>query len=943
MNVFSWARPLSCALLFLNFTFTVYAQKGDVNAPLPSDPQVLKGKFENGLTYYVRPNDQPANKVELRLVVKAGSILEDEEQQGLAHFMEHMNFNGTKHFEKNQLVSYLQSIGVQFGADLNAYTGFDETVYILPVPTDKAGNLEKGFQIIEDWAQNALLTDKDIDEERAVVLEESRLGKGAEQRMLDKYLPELMSGSVYAKRLPIGKDEILKHFKHDRIRSFYKEWYRPELMAVVVVGDIDTTTAMKYLRSHFAGLKNKGGRTRMMPDVPTRTEPAAMVLTDKEATQYQLSIVFPTQKEQVEKTVGDYRRNIAEQLAMEILNTRLSDLARSSNPPYLYAAVGMDGWARGYENFSAFAGFTEEGPKRALNALTAELLKAKQFGFTEQELEIAKKNALAGIERIYNERSNTESKDYADEYIRNFLQQEPIPGIENEYEYYKTYVPGITLDELNAQVKEWMGSSNTFTLITAPEAGKTNLPDDAGLLAMTQKGFAQTVTPAAETTIAKELLDEKPVPGKVVGRHEEKELGATTYTLSNGIKVTVKKTDFKNDEIQLAGVRKGGTNNYGVADMYNARYATSVVGAMGIGGFAPVDLEKVLAGKAISAGVSLGDVESYVSGRSTVKDVETMLQLLYLRMMQPRKDEALFKAFVEKQKTAVQFAASSPQVVFRDTIVKTLYNNNPLRPNAVPRPEDFDAINIDRAISIYRNAFSSADGYHFFIVGNVDEKTMLPLIETYIGSIPASGKVPVAKDNGVRPVQGHHRVNVYKGTEQKSVVLTYISGEIPYSEELELKADALTEILNIKVIEELREKLGGIYSGGYASSVEKEPYERYAVVLQLPCGPENVDKLLTAAAQEVAALKEKGPSVEDLAKVKKQWQEQHRENVEKNGYWVAKLEDILYRDRSRKPVLQYDKWIDKLTVKDIQEAAKLLLNGKNEFTAVLYPEGEQAK
>ncbi len=931
------------ALLLLNLTFTVYAQPSGINEPLPVDSRILKGRFDNGLTYYVRPNHKPEKKVELRLVVNAGSVLETDAQQGLAHFMEHMNFNGTKNFQKNDLVSYLQSIGVQFGADLNAYTSFDETVFILPVPTDKPGNLDKGFQILEDWAHNALLTDKDIDEERAVVLEESRMGKGADQRMLDEYLPQLMSGSIYARRLPIGKDEILKHFKYGQIRSFYKEWYRPDLMAVVVVGDIDTATAMKYLREHFATLKNGNDTKRLIPDVPGRTKPGAMVVTDKEATRYELSIIFPVMKKTAETTEGDYRETIIEQLATDILNQRLSDLARSSNPPYLFAATGLDSWARGYESFSAFALFGDEGPQKALNALTAELLKAKQYGFTETELNIAKKNALAGIEKIYNERNNTDSRNYAAEYIRNFLEREPIPGIENEYGYYKEYVPGIKVGELNSMVKKWMKSSNTFTLITAPESGRSKLPDSTALLAMTEKGFAQTVTAPENDKIAAELLEKKPVPGKVVSKNEEEGLDATTYTLSNGVKVTIKKTNFKNDEIQLSGVKKGGENDYDLSDLYNARYATAVVNAMGTGNFTPAELEKVLAGKAVSAGVSMDNVEDNVVATSTVKDVETMFQLLYLRLTEPRRDEGLFNAYKDRQKTAVKFAASNPQAAFIDTVIKVLYNNNPMRPATIPQPEDFDAINLDRAMQIYKDEFSRADGYHFFIVGNVDENTILPLIETYIGSLPSTGKTPVVHDNGVRPVKGEHLLKIYKGSEPKSLILGFHTGEIDYSEDLELRANALTEVLNIKVIEELREKLGGIYSGGYYCNVRKEPYQRFAIILQLPCGPENVDKLLTAATGEIKALQEKGPDSEDLDKVKSQWHEQHREDIETNSYWRGALEAILFDHKSKANVLEYDKWIDKLKPADVQLAARKLLGVENDFTAILYPETEEIK
>jgi zinc protease len=468
------------------------AKAQNLNDPLPKDPKVIKGKLPNGLTYYIRPNAKPEKKVELRLAVNTGSIMEDESQQGLAHFMEHMNFNGTKNFKKNDLVSYLQSIGVQFGADLNAYTSFDETVYILPIPTDKKGNLEKGFQIIEDWAHNALLTDKDIDDERGVVLEESRLGKGADDRMMQQYLPKLMVGSRYAERLPIGKDDILKTFKYDEIRRFYKDWYRPDLQAVAIVGDIDSATAMTYIMKHFAGLKNPAKeRERKAFEVPARTKAEAMVLTDKEATNYQLQIIYPSQVAKKEKTVGDYRRSIEEQLVITMMNRRLSDLSKSSNPPFPYAAVNFgEEWARGYEDFSAFALFGEKGPEEALNALTAELVRAKEYGFNNSELELARKNLMSFIEKMYNERTTTESGDYVSEYVRNFLTDEPIPGIENEYQYYKKFLPSIQVSELNAIAKEWLSSGNTFTLVTGPE-GKTKLPDNATMLAMTEKGLQQ--------------------------------------------------------------------------------------------------------------------------------------------------------------------------------------------------------------------------------------------------------------------------------------------------------------------------------------------------------------------------------------------------------------------------------------------------------------------
>jgi zinc protease len=912
----------------------------DLTATLPSDPNVLTGKFPNGLTYYVRANKKPEKKVELRLVVKAGSILEDNDQQGLAHFMEHMNFNGLKHFEKNELVNYLQSIGVEFGADLNAYTSFDETVYILPIPTDKEGNLDKGFQIIEDWAHNALLTDKDINEERNVVLEESRLGKGAEDRMMKKYLPKYVSGSKYAERLPIGKDDILKTFKPDVIRRYYHDWYRPDLQAVMIVGDIDTGTAMKYLREHFAGLSNPSPeRPRDYVKVTPRSKPEAMVVSDKEAISPSIQILFPAMVKTEDKTLSDYKENIERSLALNILNRRLRELSQSAKPPFAFAGLGFESLMHGYESLNASTSFSNEGVEKPLNALTAELLRARDYGFTSSELERAKSEMMAFIEKAYNERKTTASQEYVDEYVRNFTTGETMPGIENEYNYYKTLMPTIALANVSAQPKQWMSNMNTFTLITSPQKQDLKLPTDAALLAMTQKGFSQKVEAPKESAVASSLLTTKPVGGKVTNQKAEADLGATTYTLSNGVKVTIKSTDFKSDEISLSGIRKGGTNNYGVSDKFSAQYATASQVSMGFGNFTPTQIEQILSGKVASVKMRMGDIENVIEGGSNVKDFETMLQLLYLRMTSPRKDAELFDAFRLKQKQQMAFISASPQVYFIDSTFHTLFQRNPLAPTPVPHAADFDAINLDRAQAIYKENFGDASGYHFFLVGNLKPETALPLLETYLGGLPATGKVPGFKDNGVRPKQGKTQLDIKKGKEKQSLIVAAYYGEHPYTEDFELRAQALAEVLNIKVVEELREKLGSIYSGGYVSEISKDPYSNFMMVLNLPCGPENVKKLLDASNEEIKNIKEKGIDQKDLDKVKSQWREKYLVSVKENAYWSEELENVLFWDRDRNNVLNYEKWIDSLKPSDIQDVAKQIFDGKNELISVLNPEG----
>ncbi len=924
-------------------TNAVHAQ--DLSAPIPKDSKVTSGTLSNGLTYYIRPNSKPENKVELRLVVNAGSILEDDPQQGLAHFMEHMNFNGTKNFEKNQLVDYLQSIGVDFGADLNAYTSFDQTVYILPIPTDKPGNLEKGFQIIEDWAHNALLTDKDIDEERNVVLEESRLGKGADDRMSKIYLPKMLSGSRYADRLPIGKDDILKTFKHDEVRRFYHDWYRPNEMAVVVVGDITAEKAKQMIEQHFAGMTNPPNqRERFYADVKPYDKASAMVVSDPEATNYEFNIMFSSRKKTVEKTMRDYRDYLVRNLFTQMLNKRFRDLSQSATPPFVYAYGYIGGYARGYESMMLAAVPTSD-ISTAVNATIAEFLKVQQYGFNNTELELAKKSTLSNIEKMYNERNTTESGRYVNEYIQHFLDKDPYPGIENEYNYAKEMLPAITLEEVSKEAAKWIAPEKTedyFALVTAPAKGNEELPTDARLLSTVQDAFKQEVSAHEEKTVAEKLLKNDPVPGKIVNEAKNEKLGTTTYTLSNGVKVTVKKTDFKSDEILFRGVKAGGSNNYGAEDKANIHFMSDVMESMGYADFTPTDLNNALAGKTVGLQQNMDDVSDNVEGNASVKDLPSLMELTYLQLTQPRMDEDLFKGFVGKMKTQLMFLKSNPQVAFIDTLIKSMYHNDPRRPIAVPTAEDINNISAARVLDIYKNEFSNADGFHFFLVGNVDEATLKPLLEKYIASLPSKGQQPAFKDNGLRMVSGNHKFEFKKGTDQKSLIFGAYHGELPYTEDLALQTDMLGEILTIKVIEEMREKMGAIYGGGFNASMKRDPYPHYSIMLQLPCGPNNVEPLLKAANDEIALIRKNGPDQKDLDKVKTSLLEKRRENLKKNNYWIGKLENILYWNYSEERFLNADEVINKITVNDIKATADKLFDGE-EFIGILYPEKIEAE
>ena len=926
-------------LLLLLASFGAVAQV-KLTDPLPIAPEIKIGKLSNGLTYYIRKNSRPEKKVELRLVIKAGSILEDDDQQGLAHFTEHMAFNGTKNFKKNELVSFLQSIGVKFGADLNAYTSFDETVYILPIPLDKPENLDKGFLVLEDWASTVALEDAEIDKERGVVLEESRLGKGANDRMNKVIFPKLFEGSKYANRLPIGKEDILKTFKYDAIRRFYKDWYRPDLMAVVVVGDLDPAEAEKMIKAHFDKLKNPAKpRPRTSATIDSRKTSEGLVVTDKEATNHILQILYSNKVTKPDVIVGDYRGQIVESLFSAMLSQRMQELTQKPNPPYVFGGSNLGGFVQGYEVYSSFAVVSKAGVDPAIAAVIQENERARKFGFTANELDRTKKSMFRNMERSYNEREKSESENYADEYIRNFLEQETIPGIENEYNYYKQFMEGISLEEVNQVAAKIIPSNeNKLVILQGPEKADFTIPSNAELLALVNNAEKMPVIAYEEKAVAASLMEKAPEGGKIIFSKENKELGYHELTLGNGVKVILKPTDFKNDQVVMSATRFGGQSLYPDKDMYNAQYAATVVQQMGVKDISPTDIRKVLAGKTVNASPRISNLNEGVSGQSGSADVEAMLQLTYLYFTQPRKDEALFSSFVSKQQAMYQNMMSNPQAVYQDSMQVFMYNKHPRGPR-IPKSEDFNKINLDRSIEIYKERFSNARGFTFIIVGSFDVNVIKPLIATYLGSLPSSDVVASGfKDLGIRPVKGVVKKEVKKGTEPKSFISMAFTGEAIYSDEANLKLQALIEVLNIKLIETLREELSGIYGGGMRGSLTKNPYNNYTINVSLPCGPENVDKLIKATTDEIQKIKDNGPAEADLGKVKEAWMKQYQEDVKDNNYWLSKLQQSVEIGSNTGDVLTFEKRINALTTKDVKDAANVYFNMKNYLQVVLNPE-----
>lgn len=926
-------------LMFSSCLQTLNAQD-NLNEKLPVDPQVKIGKLSNGLTYYIRKNLKPENKVELRLVVNAGSILEDGDQQGLAHFTEHMAFNGSKNFEKNDIVSFLQSIGVEFGADLNAYTSFDETVYILPIPTEKKENIEKAFQILEDWASTVAFDPVEIDKERGVVLEEERSGRGAEERMFRITYPKMLEGSKYALRLPIGKVEVLKSFKPEVITRFYKDWYRPDLMAVIVVGDIDPAYAEDLIKKHFSHLKNPANpRPRETASVPPRKKSEGLVVTDKEATHHLVDINFPYRPTRDQSTLGAYREYLLRNLFTSMLSQRMQELMQKEEPPFLYAANTFGGLARGYESYNAYAYLSKAGVEPAIHALVAENERARKFGFTESELDRTKKMMMKSIERAYNERDKTESSRPVSEYIRNFLEQEPIPGIENEYKYYQKFLDEITLGEVNGYVSKTIPAPAEPKLVvfTGPEKADFKIPSNEELLGMTEAAYQQEVKPYEEKTIASTLMEKTPQPGKILSEKENAALGTTEVTLSNGVKVILKPTDFKNDQIILAASRLGGQYNYDPSDRLNAEYSAAIVNQMGIGNFSPIDLRKVLAGKNASVTPRLGTISEGVNGQSSAADLETMLQLVHLYFTEPRTDPELFHSFVNKQQAMYQNMQADPQYAFQETVLNTLYKDHPWAP-WLPKPETFSKIDLDRAVQIYKDQFGNAKGFTFVLVGKFDINAIKPLLETYLGSLPSSGKNISFKDVGLRPARGPLNKEVRKGTEPKSLIRLFWNGEADFNEDEHFRIQGLVEVMNIKIIETLREDLSGIYGGGMYGTMNKYPYNHYQFGITIPCGPENVDKLIAAAIAEIEKIKASGPTEADLNKVKETWKQQYLVNIKENNFWAQQILQSIQNGSDPARLLSFQQRVDALTPKDVQAVAKKYLDTNKYAQFILNPE-----
>ncbi|CCH03184.1 peptidase M16 domain protein [Fibrella aestuarina BUZ 2] len=909
-----------------------------LTAPIPFDRDVKVGKLPNGLTYYIRKNAEPANRAELRLVVRAGSVLENDAQQGLAHFMEHMAFNGTKNFPKNELVNFLQSSGIRFGADLNAYTSFDETVYELPVPTDSANVFEQSMQILEDWAHNVTLDPAEVEKERGVVLEEWRLGRGAQQRMRDKYFPFILNNSRYANRLPIGKDSIIRNFKPAVLRDFYKTWYRPDLMAVVAVGDFDVNQVEAMIRQKFGRIpKATTPLPRPTFTIPPHKDTKVVIVTDNEQPNTIVQIIYK-RPQLKEKTLGDLRSDIVRDLFNGMLGNRIQELTQQADPPFLYGYSNYGSFLGNLDAFTAFAVAKEGNIERAIRALLDENARVKQFGFTPTELARAKTDLLRGIEQAYLERDKTRSANYVGEYVGNFTDQEPVVNIGYYFDFVKQHLDGIKLTEVNGLVDQFIRNENRAVVLMAPEKDKAKLPSVEQVIGYVDAA-GQGLTAYNDNVLDKPLLAKAPVPGKIISEQKLDKIGVTELRLSNGVRVVLKPTNFKNDQILFSGNSLGGTSRYELADFQSARFASTLVSLGGTGEYSQVQLGKFLAGKALNVSPYIGELNEGVSGGTAPKDLETALQLLYSYFTQPRKDADVVAGFLSNQKSALanQLATPTPQKVFQDTVSVTLGNNNPRRQPLTPA--DLDRISLDRALQIYNDRFADASNFTFTFVGNFDPIKVRPLLETYLGGLPSTQSNETFRDLGIRAPEGQLSKTVRRGVDPKASVQLVYTGNFDWTPENAVQVDALAEVLEIKLIEKLREEESGVYGVSASGVYGRYPVPRYTFRINFGCAPENVEKLVASVNREVAKLKATGADAKDIAKFKAETQREQEVQLRDNNFWLSYLANQYYNGDDPQEVLRQPELLKTVTVESTKAAANTYL-GNNLIKFVLLPTGQ---
>lgn len=918
---------LALALCFLLVT-TGFAQNKkaadiDLNEQIKLNGKVRTGKLPNGLTYYVRANNKPANRAEFQIAVNAGSVLEEPNEVGLAHFTEHMNFNGTKQYPGNTMIDALEKKGIVFGREINAYTGFDQTVYMVTLPTDDEELFDMGLKILDGWAEGALMTGEEIDKERGVIIEEWRMSQGGAERLRAKTWGTMLKGSKYAERLPIGTLDRLQNFVYDDIRGFYKKWYRPDNMAVIVVGDFDADEMEQKVIDYFTMTSAPCTPTvRPTYTIDNNVEPLLCVATDKEATSTSVQIFYKHPSKPV-KTIGDFReQHLLYGLFENMFNSRLSELGEKKTCPYMGAYAGYgDFLARPVSAYQIYINAKEGKVMKAIEAVMMENRRLQQHGFLQTELDRAKDALLTSYARAAKEETKTESSRIASQLVDYFLEGDPMPGAIFENKWAKALMDDITLDEVNALISQWITDENFICTISMPEKKGVKVPKEEDVLKLINKCKKADTKAWVDNVKVEPFLAKEPKAGKVVSTKKDEKFDYTEYVLSNGAKVILKSTDFKNDQILVNAQSAGGASLYDDKDIVNVNFAASIIDQCGIGTYNNSQLQKFLSGKTVGLTPSIDDLSESISGSCSPADFETMLQYMYLYFTAPRAEKEVLDNTIDKLKTQINMLKNMPEFAFQMEWTKTMYPND--KRIVVPTEAQLKQMNIDRMLKIFKERFSDASDFTFTFVGNIDEAKMLPLIEKYIGGMPSSNGKSAEKwqDRSSGFAKGVVDKNVYKGEANKGLMtITYVN-PFDWSDKERLATKALNNVCSIKLVEVIREKLGGTYSPSFSLSYDKYPKAEATTMCYYTCDPSTVDKLTEATFEVFDQIIAEGPTETDLQKVKEQLIKERQTSLENNGYWSSVIMGSKWYGYQLQTLEEYTAAVNALTVEDLKTVA----------------------
>ncbi|HTL35091.1 MAG TPA: insulinase family protein [Kofleriaceae bacterium] len=914
------------------------------DAPLPLWPEVKKGTLSNGLTYYILRHGKPEKRALLWLAVNAGSVQEDDDQRGLAHFDEHMAFNGTKRFPKNDIIKYLERIGMRFGADLNAYTTWDQTVYQLEVPSDSADYMTKGLDILRDWAGDVQYEPGEVDKERGVVKEEWRLGRGAGMRLFDKHSKVLYKGSRYADRITIGLPEILDKAPRDTLYRFYKDWYRPDLMAVIAVGDFDPAQIESEIKARFGDLKKPDKpRPRPAGGVPPAEGTRVSIETDKEASGTSVSIANLI-AHRPEASKRDYRRLLMEQLYSMVLNERLDSLARKPEAPFLNAAGSISQSLRTVDSFSRFASAKQGKVEETLRALLTEVVRIEKHGITQTEFERAVTNMKRSTEDAADTLATRQSRQLTDEITRNFFEGEEMVGATAEKEMTLQILPTLTLAELNKLGQSYGGAEGRVILISGPE-GKP-LPNKDRVLAIVDEVNKAQVTPWEDAALQTALMDKAPTAGKVTKEKTIDKIGVTEWTLSNGVKVVVKPTDFEIDSVSIRGSSPGGEAMASDKDYPNAKWADEVAGLGGVGNFDVETLAKMLAGKQARASANIGEVTESIEAGGSAKDLETIFQLVNLRMTAPRKDERAFGVWKSNYAEQITNALRSPEFRYARESTLALYKGHLRR--KPPEPKDIEVIDQDKALAFYKDRFGDASDFTFVIVGAVKLDELKPLVETYLGSLPAKGRKEKEKDLKIRKVGGVVKKEFKLGSEPKASVQLDFHGDYKWTRDNDRDMFILGQVTSILLREVMREDMGGVYGVGAGGYISRSPFQERGFSVRFGCDPARADELVKAVFTNNDRMKkdlspEEQKSMQDaLDRVKQTFLRTRETDLRRNGFWLGWLASSYRYGDDPTIILDTEAVTKRMTADNVKASAKKFFDAKTYYEAVMLPENAAA-